>query len=234
MAMILKKYNEKAPDLALIGIDVNSYPGTGSNWFDVSGNGNDYILENTTFSDGKITFSGSAPRAIRPNFLRTTATDKPFSVAIKVLWTSTQEWQCLFEVGETNANFGNQQYHIFINFGNKIYINPQGSASTSDHLRTPAELVTNTEYGIVTTFDGATHKIYVDGVEKASLITGVKLDKANTYMGSRFGTLPLQGYIKDCRVYDRALAAEEVAGIFSAPYRKISILSANNKILKTA
>ena len=46
--------------LALDAADKNSYPGSGTTWFDLSGNGNNGTLVNSpTLSDGVFTFDGS-------------------------------------------------------------------------------------------------------------------------------------------------------------------------------
>ena len=42
--------------------DTASYPGTGTTWFDISGNSNDATLTNTTYSNGYLSFNGSSSK----------------------------------------------------------------------------------------------------------------------------------------------------------------------------
>ena len=50
--------------LSLDAANVKSYPGTGTTWYDLSGNGHNFALNNSpTFSNGTFTFDGSTQYA---------------------------------------------------------------------------------------------------------------------------------------------------------------------------
>lgn len=97
--------------LALDAANPKSYPGSGSTWFDLSGNGNNLTLVNSpTFSSsygGCFTFNGSNQRAYIPNascssnFKTMTSYS---SVAVIKSLNSDTAWHTLYSFGDS-SNF---------------------------------------------------------------------------------------------------------------------------------
>lgn len=76
---------------------------------------------------------------------------------------------------------------------------------------------------IVGTYDGATVRIYVDGVERDSLAVTGNINSTTTPVrigagsGSPIsGEEPFNGTIDDVRIYDRGLSPEEILTVFAA------------------
>jgi hypothetical protein len=74
----------------------------------------------------------------------------------------------------------------------------------------------NTWYLVTFTFDGMTNRIYVNGIEKANnRIAHQSGVSSSVWIGAYNGTNELwDGSIDDVRIYDRALAANEVRQLF--------------------
>ncbi len=74
----------------------------------------------------------------------------------------------------------------------------------------------NTWYLVTFTFDGAINRIYINGAEKANNRTPHQSGVSSAFwIGTFNGAQELWvGAIDDVRVYDRALAANEVGQLF--------------------
>ncbi len=96
-------------------------------------------------------------------------------------------------------------------------------SSYSNNGATGAYLTSNVTvdtawHHLVTTNDGTTHKIYVDGVERNSQSKGFVAGTYQAYIGhydASSQALAWKGLIDDIRVYDRVLSNEEVQLLYS-------------------
>lgn len=99
--------------LRLDATNSKSYPGTGSTWTDLSGNGNHHtIIGSPAFSNGGFTLDGSTQ-----GFQRITALTGQTSACTVVIWYSTTDTQELWVRGNQNNSFylsasaSNNYYH---------------------------------------------------------------------------------------------------------------------------
>lgn len=89
-----------------------------------------------------------------------------------------------------------------------------GSSRSSVNSHTSLSL--NTWYHIACTYDGSSLRIYVNGIEDASVATSLtpNYGSANLYIGSWSGdNYNLKGCLNDVRVYNHCLSAKEVKEI---------------------
>jgi concanavalin A-like lectin/glucanase superfamily protein len=95
----------------------------------------------------------------------------------------------------------------------------QNPNSQRDLVSTATITDTTSWHFVVGTWDGSTQRLYIDGVQDPSTISwsGSLLTTTNTFSIGRLGGLDLYyfaGLIDDVRVYNRALSATEVAGLY--------------------
>ena len=90
-----------------------SYPGSGSTWYDISGNGNHHTLVgNPTYSSGALTFDGSTQGVLLNSALNNLTT-----VGTVVLWYKTSDIQELWVMGNNSTSWylsasnNNTYYH---------------------------------------------------------------------------------------------------------------------------
>jgi hypothetical protein len=114
--------------LSLDAADRNSYPGSGTTWFDLSGNGNNFTLFNgvgySTANGGSLTFDGTNDYAASTNNLNLTSYDY---IAIEVFYRSNVTTDgILFEhTANWNTNIGG--------FGLAVNSDGNGNLSNSNH-----------------------------------------------------------------------------------------------------
>ena len=101
--------------LALDAASPRSYPGSGTTWYDLSGNGNDFTIAGSpTYSNGEFTINETQ------NFYRNSIpTDS--SAATFVLFYKTTDSQELWATGQTNS------YYLAASYGNNYYHSNAGS-----------------------------------------------------------------------------------------------------------
>lgn len=146
--------------------------------------------------------------------------------------TSSADLQILIGKTQYSGSPRNEQLQLYINYpvtpGIGSVIVPQGAPCDQGHLFAESRISTGTElcrerwYHLVFTFDGVSHKLYLDGVLKASRNTGF------TNMTSCLGNYQFgawwngdarffQGQMDDIRLYNRAINEEEVNALGGAP-----------------
>jgi len=101
--------------LALEAGNTLSYPGTGTTWSDVSGNGNNFILNNASAFNSSgpkyMNFNGSFG-ASYSNSTNITISSTPTYMVWTRLNTSTADWRTL-----TRAEAGTQIHHVIVGTG---------------------------------------------------------------------------------------------------------------------
>jgi hypothetical protein len=148
-----------------------------------------------------------------------------------VIWFQTQSdnLQCL--VGKrhfsTMSGTGGGQYQFFINYppfpgiGSNIVGNTSTctSISSSSYMSTTDWICRSKWYCAVVTFDGTTHKIFIDGVLKKALPTNFNafLSCNSDLRLGNWWQSDLQSYkgiMDDVRWYNRALNQDEVTALY--------------------
>lgn len=122
-AIYLEKIKSSVDELAIVSSnlilhldanDSNSYPGSGSTWFDISGNNNNFTLDNPSAYSGTspkyMDFRGSYGMAyISPDFL--VSGDVTYVLATRIL-ESTSNWRTL-----TRAETSGDNHNVIIEDG---------------------------------------------------------------------------------------------------------------------
>ena len=198
--------------------DPRSYPGSGTTWTDLSGNGNNGTLVNATYSNangGNIVFNGTNSKVTFPS------TNIPINgVATISLWfksTSGTVYQNMFDTPDNSSGVW-----ITLNGGSvQPGLIAAGWSTLSNYLT--ASYSANTWYNLVLVGDnnvGAS--LYLNGTLVASnTIKNVPsiIDLNTSRLGNVDGDRASEwfsGNISNFSVYNRALSAAEVAQNYDA------------------
>jgi hypothetical protein len=211
------------PDVVTSGLLVNydagntaSYPGSGTTWTDLSGNGTNATLVNGPTFDasngGCIVFDGTNDYAslTRPSAI---VTGGAITVSVWVRWTTTGTSIATIQAIVDNNHTGSQGFVI----QDRPDLTPKivgfnGANSTY-------QVGDGTWHHVVGTNDQTNSKVYIDGVLHAQVAqAGMPNVQALITLGcwqsgpSRF----LNGRIAQFQMYSRALTADEVMQNFLA------------------
>ena len=208
--------------LCLDAANPKSYPGSGTTWTDLSGNGNNGTLVNGVGYSGdnlgSLSFDGVNDEVQLPG------TNLSLNQMTISSWNYSSNYQqngFMFE--KTTNGSVNTQYSLFYNSGNNsIYYRTYG-LSTTDLIvnRTTAGVVNNQWNNVVATWDGTNKRIYVNGVLRATSANLTGTVTQNT-TGAAFigiyggGGYPFNGRISQTQIYNRALTAQEIQQNFNA------------------
>jgi hypothetical protein len=202
----------------------SSYPGSGTTWTDLSGNGKNYTLTNgptysSTTNGGVITFAGASSQ------YATTATtlynSTTFPAYTMNLWAYPTGAGNFVQVdGQTTPNTG---YHY-----SAIEISAAGVIKFGQWIGSMTTIATSTQslnawYNLVITYSNSLAIAYVNGVSVGTSATTWSAPGANTFMAlmatdtTNMGTgAYASGSLGAFMVYNRALTADEVATNFNA------------------
>jgi len=202
--------------LALDAGSERSYPGTGTTWSDLSGEGNDAQLESTpTFSNGHFNFDGSGAKA---------RIDSPIGGAGKTtahIWykrdesSSSTSWRTL--IGANSANI----HHLISKASSRELGVWDGSFRGFGYTPVADGLYHN--YVII--YDSATTaSLYVDGLFVSTIVVVVNL---TTYpignIGNWGGGSYWAGYIGSVLLYDKELTLDEITQNYNAQKNRFNL-----------
>lgn len=197
--------------LCLDAAGTKSYPGSGTTWYDVSGNGNNGTLQNSpTFNSangGSLVFDAANDVVTLPNNIGYVSKVSAFGW-FKTIGTAFNNYHIIFGSSELEVSFYQSGYiRVGVVTTNGRYVSNHGSGLTDG----------NWHYGGLT-FDGATKKAYIDGVHVGSqTLSGTLTYSFNgRQMGSYSGGYGLNGHIGKAEIYDRELSASEVLQNYNA------------------
>lgn len=173
--------------LALDAASPRSYPGSGTTWTDLSGNGNDFTLDSsgiTYNSSGYFDLTGGGATG---NFNITDITDCTF-----VFWMKTTDTQSLWwnPVGDTGKflgayRVGNKEYYSGFGTGIEFYMDTEDTSNIYDNFP-----------------DGDWHMVEFKNVDMSAIDT----NQFNKYSSSfRFDN----GAVGAIYLYTKNLTAEE-------------------------
>ena len=200
--------------------NTTSYPGTGTTWFDLSGQGNDVAMQNS----GSISYTSSGggyfTLASNGYFNRASTTGVPtgtsaYTMSVWVQWP-TGTWPVsggMIGIGSSiTTNLTNQFRTVNTNgLVNYWYGNDLNATSTLS----PA----SQWFNAVAQWDGTTRKIWVNGTQIASAgATGLNVTSSLLQVGATNigGSEPLQGNIGQALIYNRALTSTEIQQNYTA------------------
>ena len=218
--------------LALDAADTNSYPGSGTTWYDVTGNGYNASLNSGAAFDSTIqgiSFDGTNDYATISNdtTIRYTPTDS-FTLSAIFSLVDIQEYQdnlystntTLFGRGSTSGAVG-LGLRRETNGQLSIYAGSRGASQITEAFNITANQIYSTTF----TYTPSTQRLYVNGIfmseSDTSAGAGGSFDNTNWkifYPGAvpggneKYG----EGTIHTARLYNRALTAQEVLQNYNA------------------
>ena len=205
--------------LALDAGNTKSYPGSGTTWTDLSGNGNAGTLANgpTYSSDdgGSIVFDGSDDHV---TFTSNPSLTDQITIEVWVKLNSTSAdngWICGRE-GSYRLLYTSSVFHwVCATDNNGWYTTGTAidAGSVAPHTNT---------YQVVVTYDGSNNKIYVNGTLRTTggSISGNIKDVGSYYImrdGSSDANIDYgKGNLYSHKLYNKALTASEIKQNFNA------------------
>jgi hypothetical protein len=187
----------------------NSYSGTTS-WRDISGNGKTGTLTNgpafNSGNTGSIYFDGTDDFCVVPSSSLNGLSSGSISVWVKFL---NLNFQYVLSLPNSGVNNG---FDILIENGKlDSYLQATNSAGSTGSQFVPKLGIW---YNIVTTYDGTTHKLFVNGVFISSVGRSGTIQNGigQTFLGrfsSGFGAYS-NNYTSNAQLYNRALSQTEI------------------------
>jgi hypothetical protein len=187
----------------------NSYSGTTS-WRDISGNGKTGTLTNgpafNSGNTGSIYFDGTDDFCVVPSSSLNGLSSGSISVWVKFLNLNFQ-----YVLSLPNSS-GNNGFDILIENGKlDSYLQTTNSAGSTGSQFVPK---LDIWYNIVTTYDGTTHKLFVNGILISSVGRSgtIRNGIGQTFLGrfsSGFGAYS-NNYTSNAQLYNRALSQTEI------------------------
>lgn len=215
--------------LHLDASDIKSYPGSGTTWFDRSGNGNNGTLVNgvgfSSSNGGSFVFNGSSNRGIQ-----LAGTNLSLNQMTISSWNySTNYNQNGFMFEKTTDGTVNTQYSLFYNGSNQIYYRTYGLSSLDLSITTSDAVINSRWNNIIATFDGVNKRIYVNGILRGTSanLTGTVTQNLTgaAYIGTygNFAGYYFNGNIAQTHIYNRALTLLEIQQNFNASKSRFGI-----------
>jgi hypothetical protein len=200
--------------LCLDAADRNSYPGSGSTWYDLSGQSNDFTINGPTFSslnNGCFSFNGSA------DYMRKTTS------GIITNSVTIETWFYLSQTKSYHGIFGSsntERYEMLVKGTYQVEV----SLQSSNWAQYNNQLALNNWYNFtLSATNGSQWKMYKNGNDlgNPSNSSGTwQVSGAVTYLDIgrlRNNTLfTPNGLIPIIKVYNRALSASEVLQNYNA------------------
>ena len=188
----------------------NSYPGTGTTWFDLSGNSNHGSFVNSPVygsgNGGFISFPGNAYVNCGNGSSLSLTNNFSISVVFSPNTWPIGSWATLVSKGDTSYRVQNSNGTLGFDFGTT-------GLSQVDTVSTGG-MAKNGWFIVTSIFDGSSKKIYINGVldTNASVTGTVSTNSFNVYIGenaqanSRF----FNGKISAVQIYDKVLTLDEI------------------------
>lgn len=208
--------------LYLDAANTKSYPGSGTTWTDLSGNGNNGTLINgPTFdngNNGSIVFDGVN------DFVTTGNQLDPIAYGLFADATSFWSVSSWFLPDTANTANGAITGKGGGTGGLATYVVYESGTSLNVRLRggtilTITSALTSTWNEVVITWDGTAAKAYLNGSYVNDIVVGVAAKQLNNFVigatGSGVNTF-YKGNVADTKVYNRALTSNEILQNYNA------------------
>jgi len=208
--------------LALDAADKNSYPGSGTTWTDLSGQGNNGTLINspgyTSTNGGGITFDGTNDRGTFTSPITSTS-NQTYEIWTNAIASASAASGYAYLLHNNNADTttGNSYLTIGIKPTQQYYAALNGAYAT---ISSGVTANNSNIVQIILTWDGLTQRMYVNGdLKDSEALTGTPQnfstttsfgdDKSTTYR-------MIQGNIYSIKIYNRALTPQEIQQNYNA------------------
>ena len=206
-----------------------SYPGTGTTWYDLSGNNNHGTLINgPTYSSangGIISFDGNDDWAqILPSSTFSSISNITMSGWLYIKFEDASTFPYRF--GFSTADFDDFRFSFYRQNTNVTrFVCASSSGATTSINRILNAFVWQ---HITMVADGLTFLLYVNGVlvQQTSKLAGLNLSGVGFSIGKQYNRVTSQvGNINvdDMRVYNRALSSSEIRQIFNSTRKRFGV-----------
>ena len=198
--------------------NTNSYPGNGTTWFDLTTNGNNGAISNTSWnSGGYFDFNGTTSYI-------TTGLTWPGSTKLSFsAWFRTSGGVDQYMIADFNAAGQNIAFRfaVQINSQNNLVI---GTNNGGNGTFPQFGLITsylNAWTNIAVTVDGSTIKVYLDAVQFGSTVTGGTTLSAGSQpfnigaYGPGSNKQNFNGFISKVQFYDVILTQAEITALYN-------------------
>ena len=208
--------------LHLDAANKKSYPGTGTTWNDLSGNGNNGTLVGTvdynTANKGNMVFNGGNEYVTCGTGL---AQSGSWTISAFCYFNNTTTQAILSRTGNNTTSFA-QNYTIYTTSGK---FRCQTSSDSYRAVESTTTMIINTWYCVTGVYDSVTKilSIYVNGAfeSSAAALTGTPPTSGALYvtLGASDGLSAgnrMIGNISNASIYNRALTAAEILQNYNA------------------
>jgi len=203
--------------LYLDAANATSYPGTGTTWYDLSGQSNNVTMQNSS----NITYSstGGGYFTLTSNgYFNNASTTLPtgsntYSMSAWIQLGATWGGQGIIGIGSSTS--GNQTNQFRTTTTNGLVNYWYGN----DYAVTTALSPTTQWFNIVAQWDGTNRSIWLNGSQVGTqTASGLNVSSSLLQVGATNvgGSEPLQGKIGQALIYNRALTSTEIAQNYSA------------------
>ena len=211
--------------LALDAANTKSYPGSGTTWTDLSGRGNTGTLVNgvgySASNGGALSFDGSNDYI---DLGTSYSTLQPQTATLGVWYKQSSVATYYGICGWCFYGYGGG---FLIDTGFNIPSINIGNGSWSSQLSSNITLSTSSYAYVVGTYDGASLKIYVNGIlaNSQNLVTTIGYTSRGFAIGGYYGSTSnsFPGNISIAQMYNRALTAAEISQNFNATRSRYGI-----------
>jgi len=210
--------------LNLDAANIKSYPGSGTAWTDLSGNGNNGTLTNgpTYSSDnkGSIVFDGVNDYINGPLISSQFTGDMTAEAWIKLTNSSSD----FVRIIGTGAGAGDRTFGLWYDTGNRLLWQRYGGGDPSIYPNTPI-MTTNTWCHTVATTSGTSHALYLNGISIGTGSGTGPWATSGSAITVGYGTIHTyhKGNISNVKLYNRGLTAAEVKQNFEATRSRYGI-----------
>ncbi len=207
--------------------DPRSYPGSGTSWTDLSGNGNTGTFGATTTAPGYTNQSGGSLVFDNNDIITVPMAGlRPTSAITQECWVLLTNNTAQVFIGAQYGSGSENSYALWLDGTNNLTagVNTTGTLNYQTHN---TSLSTNVWYHFVHTYDGINQRLYLNGSLVSTWATtgSILYDVNNTLLavgndwnsGYNSGaSIGIQGRLSSVKIYNRALSAAEVAQNYDA------------------
>ena len=199
-----------------------SYPGSGTTWTDLSGNGNNGTLTNgPTYNSGSLVFDGVDDYVDcgTASSLNDTLTGLTVSVWYKVGTNRTEI------IAENGTGFGAGTFYIAQEDSSNLSFLVANASAQYQRIYGTSSYIIGTWYNFVGVWSsGSSIRAYINGQDTSQALlspfgnlTSVRSGNANLFIGRRpGGSLYSSGTISNFSIYNRALTTSEISQNYNA------------------
>ena len=207
--------------LCLDAANTKSYPGSGTTWTDVSGEGHDATLttNSLTFNSdygGNIVFDGNT-NGEEITGVHNSELNLRNDLTVECWFRRTggrSDWVRVFgKGGSTNRTYG-LSYHVNSNY----FLYQRYSGSSNMNVLLTKSVVLHEWYLMVGTSSGSTHTLYVNGVNMGTVSNSSTFYSSTSPYKIGYGNTHTihKGNVSNCRIYNRGLSEAEVKQNYNA------------------